>query len=154
MKAWWLDKGEAATLSQDALGDQGILARTLPLDPAEHQPTLDALKTERGYIEQDVIELTPKTPGLDALCQKFVDEHTHDDDEVRFTLAGEGLFDIRSDDDRWMRVLVEPGDLIVVPKDRHHRFMLTDARAIRCVRLFRDTEGWVPRYRQTAAEAR
>ncbi|MBW1762327.1 MAG: hypothetical protein JRJ24_12010 [Deltaproteobacteria bacterium] len=29
---------------------------------------------------------------------------------------------IRSRDDQWMRVLVESGDLIVVPKDRYHRF--------------------------------
>ncbi len=147
MKTTWLDDG--APLAPDDLRAHGVLARTLPLDPAGYQPDLDRLKTDRGYIEQDIIELTPDTPGLDAICKKFDAEHTHDDDEVRFTLAGEGIFDIRSRDDRWMRVLVEPGDLIVVPKDRHHRFLLTDRRAIRCVRLFRDTTGWVPHYRQT-----
>ena len=56
---------------------------------------------------------------------------------MRFVLEGEGIFDIRSRDDRWMRVVVEQGDLIVVPKDRHHRFMLTETKTIRCVRLFR-----------------
>lgn len=148
MKAWWLQKGEAATISAEELRAQGIPVRALPLDAAAHQPDLDALKADRGYIEQDVIELTPQTPNLDALCAKFVDEHHHDDDEVRFTLGGEGIFDIRSTDDRWMRVVVEAGDLIVVPKGRHHRFLLTDKKAIRCVRLFRDTAGWVPHYRE------
>lgn len=147
MRAFWLDEGEAAVIPAARLEAEGVLARALPLDPAAHQPALDALKRDRGYIEQDVIALAPDTPGLDALCAKFVDEHHHDDDEVRFTLAGEGIFDIRSGDDRWMRVVVEPGDLIVVPKGRHHRFLLTERRAIRCVRLFRDTAGWVPRYR-------
>jgi 1,2-dihydroxy-3-keto-5-methylthiopentene dioxygenase len=46
-----------------------------------------------------------------------------------------------------MRVTVEPGDLLVVPKDRHHRFFLTDSKQIRCVRLFQDSAGWVPHYR-------
>ena len=35
-------------------------------------------------------------------------------------------------------VVVEAGDLIVVPKNRHHRFMLTESKTIRCVRLFRE----------------
>lgn len=150
MRAWWLDKGEEATISADALRAQGIPVRTLPLDADAHQPDLDALKKDRGYVEQDVIQLSPETPNLDALCAKFVDEHHHDDDEVRFTLGGEGIFDIRSTDDRWMRVVVEPGDLIVVPAGRHHRFLLTEKKAIRCVRLFRDTAGWVPHYREAA----
>ncbi len=150
MRAWWLDKGEDAAISADELRAQGIPVQALPLEPAAHQPDLDALKGERGYIEQDVIQLTPETPNLDALCAKFVDEHHHDDDEVRFTLGGEGIFDIRSTDDRWMRVVVEAGDLIVVPAGRHHRFLLTEKKAIRCVRLFKDTAGWVPHYREAS----
>ena len=150
MRAWWLDEGEAATISADELRAEGIPARALPLDAAAHQPELDTLKKARGYIEQDVIQLSPETPGLDALCAKFVDEHHHDDDEVRFTLGGEGIFDIRSKDDRWMRVVVEAGDLIVVPAGRHHRFLLTEKKAIRCVRLFKDRAGWVPHYREAS----
>jgi 1,2-dihydroxy-3-keto-5-methylthiopentene dioxygenase len=46
-----------------------------------------------------------------------------------------------------MRVVVEPGDLIVVPARRHHRFMLTEKKSIRCVRLFKDQSGWTPHYR-------
>ena len=63
-------------------------------------------------------------------------------------LDGEGVFDIRSSDDRWLRVKVERGDLIVVPAKRYHRFELTDAKSIRCVRLFKDQSGWVPHYRE------
>ncbi len=47
-----------------------------------------------------------------------------------------------------MRVTVERGDLIVVPKNRHHRFLLTDDQQIRCVRLFKDRAGWTPHYRR------
>lgn len=148
MQAHYID--DETPISSEALNAQGILYEKLPTEPADHQDRLDRLKAERGYIEQDQVALAPSTPNLDAICAKFVDEHLHDDDEVRFVLEGEGIFDIRSYGDRWMRVKVESGDLIVVPAKRHHRFLLTDSQHIRCVRLFRDTSGWVPRYRLEA----
>lgn len=144
MKAYWLD-GEAL-LTEQALGIEGVHNARLGTDP-EFRAALEALKHERGYVEEDVVALSPATPNLDALCAQFIDEHHHDADEVRFVLEGEGVFDIRSRDDRWMRVRVEPGDLIVVPAARHHRFMLTEHRTIRCIRLFKDRAGWVPHYR-------
>ena len=145
MQATWLDTGD--TIGSDTLATHGVLHKEMATDEASYQPSLDELKAERGYIVQDVIALTPDTPNLEAICQKFDGEHAHSEDEVRFVLGGEGIFDIRSNDDRWMRVTVQQGDLIVVPKDRHHRFELTAERSIRCVRLFKDPAGWVPNYR-------
>ena len=147
MQAHWLDESGAEPISIDTLRDNGVLFEQLPTDEATFQRSLDTLKADRGYVEQDVVELRPETPGLDEICAKFVDEHLHSEDEVRFVLEGEGVFDIRSKDDRWMRVKVEQGDLIVVPEKRYHRFMLTEQRTIRCVRLFKDRSGWVPQYR-------
>ena len=154
MRASWLEN--ETPIDAARLASEGIPYERRDPAPAQFQPLMDELKRERGYVEQDEVELSPDTPNLETLCAKFVDEHTHDDDEVRFVLSGEGIFDIRSRDDRWMRVVVEPGDLIIVPAGRDHRFLLTDERAIRCVRLFKDASGWVPRYRkdrETAAPA-
>ncbi len=146
MRATWLDDG--SEIHRATLNEEGIHATELPTDEAGWAGPIAELKAARGYIEQDVVELRPDTPNLDAICDKFAGEHLHTDDEVRFVLDGEGVFDIRSRGDRWMHVVVEPGDLIVVPRDRHHRFLLTESRAIRCVRLFQDAAGWVPHYRQ------
>jgi 1,2-dihydroxy-3-keto-5-methylthiopentene dioxygenase len=146
MKATWLNEG--TELSTPELLANDVYYERLAARPESYQAPLDTLKDERGYIQQDEVALSPETPNIDAICAKFVDEHLHDDDEVRFVLEGEGIFDIRSRDDRYMRVVVEPGDLIVVPANRHHRFMLTESKAIRCVRLFKDASGWVPRYRE------
>ncbi|MFW6050761.1 MAG: 1,2-dihydroxy-3-keto-5-methylthiopentene dioxygenase [Myxococcota bacterium] len=145
MEAFWLDTGDAMGAAE--LRSQGVLYDRLPTDPRAYQGSLDDLKAQRGYVEQDEVSLSPETPDLDAVCAKFLDEHLHDEDEVRFVLSGEGVFDIRSRDDRWMRVKVETGDLIVVPEKRYHRFMLTDRKQIRCVRLFKDRSGWTPHYR-------
>ncbi len=148
MQAFWLDDGPDAVIPASLLEAHDVHYRALPTDPAAYQGPLDTLKAARGYVAQDLVTLAPDTPGLAAMEQKFVGEHHHSDDEVRFVLEGDGIFDIRADDDRWMRVVVEPGDLIVVPAGRHHRFLLTERKAIRCVRLFQDAAGWVPHDRE------
>lgn len=134
-------------ISTQSLMAEGVYCDRLPTDEAAYRPAVEALKQERGYVEEDVVSLSPQTPGLVEMCAKFVDEHYHDEDEVRFVLSGEGIFDIRSTRDDWMRVEVKTGDLIVVPARRFHRFMLTDEQSIRCVRLFKDAAGWEPHYR-------
>lgn len=148
MKLQWLEPGtaeEACGITE--LDRAGVVHERLEVDGESFQPALDRLKADRGYVEQDIVELSPDTPNLDGICAKFIDEHLHTDDEVRFVLEGEGIFDIRSADDRFMRVTVERGDLIVVPANRYHRFLLTERKHIRCVRLFKDASGWVPHYR-------
>lgn len=149
MHAHFLDAA-SEPVTVDYLARHGVTAEVFATEPAVYQGPLDALKARNGYIQQDIVELAPTTPNLEAICAKFIDEHTHADDEVRFVLEGEGIFDIRDDADRWMRVVVTAGDLIVVPAGRHHRFLLTEARHIRCVRLFKDAAGWVPNYRAAA----
>jgi 1,2-dihydroxy-3-keto-5-methylthiopentene dioxygenase len=145
MRAHFRDTNEP--LDAHVLEANGVLYRKLPMDAAAYQPHLDELTHKRGYITQDLIQLKPDTPNLDAALAKFDPEHRHDDDEVRFVLEGEGVFDIRSNDERWMRVVVEPGDLLVVPQGKHHRFELTAMRTIKCVRLFKDPAGWTAIYR-------
>ena len=145
MRAFYRDDDQP--IDGNVLEQQGVIYRRLGLDKSAYQPELDELTRRRGYVTQDEVALKPDTPNLDVVLAKFDPEHHHDDDEVRFVLDGEGVFDIRSNDDRWMRVVVEPGDLIVVPKGKHHRFELTGKRAIHCVRLFKDPAGWVAIYR-------
>ena len=150
MRAHFRDNNDP--IDAHILETNGVIYRKLPMDAGAYQPHLDELTQRRGYITQDIIQLKPDTPNLDAALAKFDPEHRHDDDEVRFVLEGEGVFDIRSDadakgDERWMRVTVEPGDLLVVPKGKHHRFELTALRTIKCVRLFKDPAGWTAIYR-------
>ena len=47
-----------------------------------------------------------------------------------------------------IRIEVSEGDMIVIPANTFHRFYLTDAKHIRCMRLFANNEGWAPLYRE------
>lgn len=109
---------------------------------AIYKPEIDRLMAERGYVSADLVALSPATPGLSELLARFDKEHHHADDEVRFTVAGEGVFEIAGEAGDFLKVTAEPGDLIVVPAGRRHLFYLTGARAIRCIRLFRSKAGW------------
>lgn len=143
MKAYWLDNGEK--ISAQELKVHGVDYAQLDLN--NYQGDLDLIKTANNYVAQDIVELTPQTPNLDVILAKFDKEHIHTDDEVRFVLAGSGIFDIRSSDDRWMRVEVYASDYISVPANRNHRFFVREDKTIRCVRLFKDNTGWTPIYR-------
>ncbi|MEN0111372.1 MAG: cupin domain-containing protein, partial [Planctomycetota bacterium] len=102
----------------------------------------------------DVINVSPDTPNLDAMLAKFDKEHTHSEDEVRFTVRGHGVFWIHpANGDPVFAIEVGPGDLINVPEGTKHWFHLCDDRTIRCIRLFQDTSGWTPEYTGDGAHA-
>jgi 1,2-dihydroxy-3-keto-5-methylthiopentene dioxygenase len=113
---------------------------------------IDDLKVRGGYVTADVIDVTPETPGLDEMLAKFDREHWHDEDEVRFVIAGHGLFHIHGDDGGVISIEVAPGDLIRVPRGTRHWFNLCADRRIRAIRLFQDVSGWTPHYTESKVD--
>src|ERR1039457_5443407 len=59
---------------------------------AAYSDEIDLMKRRGGYITADVIDVNPETPNLEAMLARFDKEHTHNEDEVRFILAGRGIF--------------------------------------------------------------
>jgi 1,2-dihydroxy-3-keto-5-methylthiopentene dioxygenase len=113
---------------------------------------IEQLKVRGGYVTADVMDVTPDTPGLDAMLAKFNREHWHDEDEVRFIIAGHGLFHIHSTTGAVLAIEVEAGDLIRVPRGTLHWFNLCTDRRIRAIRLFQDTAGWTPHYTESRVD--
>ncbi len=107
------------------------------------------LKARGGYVTADVIDVKPETPNLDAMLAKFSVEHWHDEDEVRYIVAGRGLFHIHPKCGPVIAIEVEAGDLIRVPRGTLHWFDLCGEKRIRAIRLFQDTSGWTPHYTQS-----
>lgn len=146
MRAYRLEQPDSA-VAPDALAQRGILSWSVPADDAARAELIATVKREHGYIDEDFVELKPEMPNLDEICAKFDKEHFHTEDEVRYVVAGAGIFDVRDADDRWIRIEVSSGDMIVIPARTYHRFYLTEQKQIRCMRLFANNEGWAPLYR-------
>jgi 1,2-dihydroxy-3-keto-5-methylthiopentene dioxygenase len=107
---------------------------------------IDQLKARGGYVTADVIDVNPQTSGLDAMLAKFNREHWHSEDEVRFIVAGRGLFHIHPQNGAVVAIEVEAGDLISIPRGTWHWFDLCSDRRIRAIRLFQESTGWTPYY--------
>ena len=112
---------------------------------AAYREQIDRLVAERGYRSVDVVSLDPSHPERAALRAKFLAEHTHADDEVRFFVAGSGLFVLHAEG-RVYAALCEQDDLISVPAGIRHWFDMGSSPAFTCIRLFNDPAGWVARF--------
>jgi 1,2-dihydroxy-3-keto-5-methylthiopentene dioxygenase len=128
---WSLDR-----VTADASADQILAA---------YSEEIDEMKRRGGYVTADVIDVSPETPNLEAMLAKFDKEHTHSEDEVRFILAGRGVFFFAMENSV-ASVEVGPGDMLRVPRGTRHWFMLCEDRRIRAIRWFQDTSGWTPQY--------
>ena len=106
---------------------------------------IDEMKRRGGYVTADVVDVNPATPNLDSMLAKFDKEHTHSEDEVRFILAGRGIFFLHIEG-KVVSVEVGPGDMLRVPKGTTHWFTLCEERRIRAIRWFQQTSGWTPEY--------
>jgi 1,2-dihydroxy-3-keto-5-methylthiopentene dioxygenase len=113
---------------------------------------IDELKRRGGYVTADVIDVNPDTPGLDTMLARFNIEHRHDEDEVRYIVAGRGLFHIHPQNSAVVAIEVEAGDLIRVPRGTLHWFDLCRDRRIRAIRLFQDVSGWTPHYTSSGVD--
>lgn len=140
------------------LGSHGIMierweANTKLADDADQETILAAYAHElkpfmekNGYVTADVINVTPQTPNLMSIREKFMKEHRHSEDEIRFFVDGEGLFWFHLDNGEIYGVTCTAGDFMSVPKNFRHWFDLAPKYFVKAIRIFSNIEGWVPHY--------
>ncbi|MDT0269457.1 cupin [Streptomyces sp. DSM 44915] len=115
---------------------------------AAYRTEVEKLNAEESFSTVDVVSLHPSDdPEWAAKAagarQKFLSEHTHDDDdEVRFFVAGAGVFYLRVGGEVHA-VYCERGDLLGVPRGTAHWFDMGTRPSFTAIRFFHEEDGWI-----------
>lgn len=112
---------------------------------AAYKAEVDRLSSASGYQTVDVIRITPDNPKKDELRAKFLDEHIHDEDEVRFFVEGSGAFYLHLGD-KVYQIVCTRDDLLSVPAGTLHWFDMGPTPSFTCIRLFTTPQGWVAKF--------
>lgn len=112
-----------------------------------YEKDLSPFMEKGGYLVADVISINSQTENYEAIRNKFLAEHTHSEDEIRFFVDGEGFFWFNLENDEVFNVLCQRGDLISVPAGTKHWFDAGEKNPfVKAIRIFIDVSGWVPEY--------
>lgn len=146
-----------AAIVAEELSQRGIGFQQWPthgeLDAASSQEEILAaysaeiaeVQADGGYQTVDAISLGPDHPQRAELRQKFLSEHTHSEDEVRFFVDGRGLFCLHIGDEV-LQVLCERNDWLSVPAGTRHWFDMGERPCFSAIRFFNNQEGWVAQF--------
>ncbi|KAH7388243.1 hypothetical protein KP509_16G065600 [Ceratopteris richardii] len=156
MEAWYMDDSALdqrlphhlvprQNVSHQKLAELGVLHWVLDADNYEHDEELKRIRKDRGYSYHDIVDVAPdRLPNYEQKLKVFYEEHIHTDEEIRLVLEGSGYFDVRDFDDRWIRIWVRKGDMIILPAGIYHRFTLDEANYAKVLRLFVGEPVWTP----------
>jgi len=112
---------------------------------AAYAPEIARVQSTGRYPTVDAIRLGPDHPDRDALRRKFLSEHTHSEDEVRFFVEGRGLFCLHIGAEV-LQVLCKTNDFLRVPAGTRHWFDMGSAPRFTAIRFFDNPEGWVAQF--------
>ena len=113
-----------------------------------YRADIDRLVAQHGFKTVDVVSIGPDNPQKDAMRAKFLEEHFHKEDEVRFFVAGSGLFTLHVGD-KVYEIKCEQGDLISVPDSALHWFDMGPEPSFVAIRFFTEPDGWVGHFTGT-----
>lgn len=128
---------------EETLSKLGVIYRYI-----DNSAALEALAEKRNYKNRDVVNLNLDSFGGDieaynAKMRQFYKEHYHEDEEIRYIREGEGYFDVRDGQEKWIRAKLEKNDLLILPAGIYHRFtLLGNLKSVTAVRLFKDEPKW------------
>ncbi|MEO3777989.1 hypothetical protein ABGB16_14300 [Micromonospora sp. B11E3] len=151
------------------LAERGITLHRRPVRPlpagADAQTVLDVYREDvgeicaaGGYRLVDVAALRPEPDNAEwertarAAREKFLYEHTHAEDEVRFFVGGRGCFYLHLGD-RVYATVCEAGDLLSVPAGTTHWFDMGAVPDFCVIRFFEEEDGWIGSFTDSGASA-
>jgi 1,2-dihydroxy-3-keto-5-methylthiopentene dioxygenase len=111
------------------------------------------------YRYEDEVKVEASMENYEERLKICSSEHLHPKDEIRLILEGSGFFDVRDRKNKWIRIHVFPGDLLILPAGKnsihpspdfrfslgiYHRFIPDKQVYIRVRRYFVNEPLWLP----------
>lgn len=113
-----------------------------------YRAEVDKVCAEGGYRLVDVVRMNPDDSDpewpakADEARRRFLNEHVHAEDEVRYFVEGRGCFYLHLGD-RVYAVICEAGDLMSVPANTTHWFDMGSRPEFCAIRFFEEPDGWI-----------
>jgi 1,2-dihydroxy-3-keto-5-methylthiopentene dioxygenase len=145
-----LERWATVPLAGDA-GQEEVLAASAS--------EVERVSAEGPYPLVDVVRMVPNDsdpewPAKAAAARtKFLNEHTHDEDEIRFFVEGSGCFYLHLGD-KVHAVVCTAGDLMSVPAGTTHWFDMGTRPHFCAIRFFQEEDGWVAGFTGSAIASR
>ncbi|OZC07545.1 ARD/ARD' family protein [Onchocerca flexuosa] len=97
---------------------------------------ISRIKAERKMSASDVLTLHENMNNFERKLEQFYEPVAKNVDSIFFIMDGSAYYDIEVDEDEWIRINVERGDLIIIPRGRNYRFTLTTQNKVVVERFF------------------
>ncbi|VIO93668.1 Hypothetical 20.9 kDa protein in PLB1-HXT2 intergenic region, putative [Brugia malayi] len=115
----------------------GVVSYKVDIDDANAmKKRISRVKAERKMTTTDIFTLDQNTNKFEEKLEQLYEPVAKDVDSAFLVTDGSAYYDIEIDDDDWIRINVERGDLIIIPSGRNYRFTLTTQNKVVIQRFF------------------
>ena len=114
-------EGDRGSVSIEELNALDLECYQIPSRTPMYQQRIEEIGERHDCVHLDTVTLSHADTDPQG---EYWQEHLHPTVEFRYIEWGRGYFDVRDQDDDWIRILASAGDLIVIPAGMYHRFAL------------------------------
>ncbi|TMS33992.1 hypothetical protein L596_001665 [Steinernema carpocapsae] len=111
------------------------------VDPVSLSKRIAILKMERSLNREDTYTLDGEnTIDFAEKIAELFEESELEEDQARMILEGSAYYDVEDKDGKWVRILCEYGDFIIIPAGKCFRFTTTPKNFVKMRRFFKEEE--------------
>ena len=129
-----------ATPSNESLSDEQILGL--------YKNQIETVNEYMHYKVTDVASITTNDAVAISIRDRYLSEHTHDDDEVRFFIEGSILLYIHVEQ-RIHMLNCTAGDLVIIPAGVKHWLDIGPNPNFTCIRCYNTKQGLINKFTQS-----
>ncbi|VDM56737.1 unnamed protein product [Angiostrongylus costaricensis] len=104
-------------------------------DTTAMKKRLSRVKIERKVNSSDMLTISESIPDFNEKLDDYYEPTIKNLDVVSLVVDGACYYDVEPEEDEWIRIQLERGDLIVIPKGVSHRFTVTPQNYVQIQRF-------------------